>query len=191
MRSDAGSLTYLPRGCEQYLEGESPRVFGKQAMVRFLPMYSQQPFSFAALREFAADARRIGFGDGKPFRFPYPPDGFLAEGGELPGAPGWEVIEAPGHTDDALCFYHRDSATLLSGDAVVTLDGKAWFNPEWVDAKTSAATEARLRALDVRHLLPGHGKPISGDVWATAMSFTTQPPARGVLARCARAFGGW
>ena len=80
---------------------------------------------------------------------------------------------------------------LLSGDAVVTLDGRAWFNPEWVDAAASRESEERLRALSVRYLLPGHGLPISGDVWRRAMSFTTPPPGRGLLARCARAFGRW
>ena len=47
----------------------------------------------------------------------------------LPGARGWEVLEVPGHTDDALCFYHRGSSTLVSGDAVLTLDGPAVVQP--------------------------------------------------------------
>ena len=56
----------------------------------------------------------------------------------MPPAPGSEVIHAPGHADDSTCLYHGDSATLISGDAVVTQDGHPSFNPEYVDQATSA-----------------------------------------------------
>jgi glyoxylase-like metal-dependent hydrolase (beta-lactamase superfamily II) len=191
LRSKLAASTHLPQRCERYLEGESPRRFGFRSMLGFAPMITQQRFSAAALCQSFGDMKKIGFAGDDTFRFPYAPDAFLSEGDALPGAPDWRVLEVPGHTDDALCFYHPESETLLSGDAVVTLDGRAWFNPEWVDAAASRETEERLRALPVRHLLPGHGHPLDGDVWARAMSFTTPPPGRGLLARCARAFGPW
>lgn len=191
LRSRLTASTHLPQRCERYIEGESPRRFGLRSMIGFAPMFVQQPCSASALLQFFGDAKKIGFGADDTFRFPYAPDGFLSDGDTLPGAPDWRVLAVPGHTDDSLCFYHAESETLLSGDAVVTLDGRAWFNPEWVDAEASRKTEERLRALPVRHLLPGHGVPIRGDVWGRAMSFTTPPPGRGLLARCARAFGPW
>ncbi len=191
LRSRLSASTHLPQRCERYLQGESPRRFGLRSMLGFVPMYAQQPFSASALRQFVGDSKKIGFGSDDAFRFPYAPDAFLSDGDALPGAPDWRVLEVPGHSDDSLCFYHPESETLLSGDAVVTLDGRAWFNPEWVDAAASRESEERLRALPVRRLLPGHGLPISGNVWGRAMSSTTPPPGRGVLARCARAFGRW
>ena len=97
----------------------------------------------------------------------------------------------PGHTDDSISLYHADSATLMSGDEVLTHDGRAWFNPEWVDRRAHSATEERLRALDVRYLLPGHGRPVEGDVWGRARSAGECPPGRGILTRCARRFGRW
>jgi len=110
----------------------------------------------------------------------------IEEGAALPGAKEWRVLSVPGHSDDSTCFYHAASRTLLSGDAVLTHNGRAWFNPEIVDAGASAQTEERLRALDVEHLLPGHGLPISGTVWKNALSFHERPQARGLVARCLR-----
>ncbi len=192
MRQKMSSTTHLPGMCEEYLEGKDPRAFGNDAAIRFLPVFGQQPFSFRALREFVQGSRKIGFGgQSDSFQFPYQPEGFLRPGDRVPGANQWEVIETPGHADEALCFFHADSGTLLSGDAVVTLDGKAWFNPEWVDETACRQTEERLRALDVRYLLPGHGLPIEGKVWAGALSFKDKPQGGGVLARCSRRFGRW
>ena len=184
--------TFFPARCEDYLAGERPRRFGANDAIRFLPVWGEERFSPAALRDFMRVGAKIGFGGPKDMKLPFAPTGFLADGSAPASLPGWEVIAAPGHTDDSTCFYHRASATLLSGDAVVTLDGRAWFNPEWVDAGLSAETEERLRSLDVRYLLPGHGKPIEGsDIWANARSFRDQPEGRGVLARCSRRLARW
>ena len=181
----------LPDRCRGYLEGERPRNFGREATVRFLPMWGQHPFDLTATRELASAGRSIGFGQREQFTVPFEPAGFLGDGGPGPGAPGWTVIATPGHTDDSISLYHADSATLLSGDEVITHDGRAWFNPEWVDRTVHAATEERLRALEVRHLLPGHGLPIEGDVWRNARSAGECPPGGGLLTRCARRFGRW
>lgn len=188
-RTPAGA--HLPERCRDYLGGERPRVFGRDATVRFLPMWGQQPFSPGALREFVASGK-VGFGGpGGDFTVPFDPAGFLADGDPVPGAPGWEVVASPGHTDCSISLYHRESASLASGDAVLTHDGRAWFNPEWVDLDRAAATEERLRSLEVEHLLPGHGLPISGDVWRHARPWDDCPEGRGLLTRCARRFGHW
>jgi glyoxylase-like metal-dependent hydrolase (beta-lactamase superfamily II) len=190
-RGRVGADTLLPQRCRAYLDGEEPRGFGRDANVRFLPMLGQQPFSATAARELLAGARTIGYGAGAAFTLPFAPDGYLADRDPVPGATGWTVVDTPGHTDDSISFHHQETATLLSGDAVLTHDGRAWFNPEWVDTEAAAATEERLRSLEVRHLLPGHGVPIEGDVWARARSMRECPPGRGVLTRCARRFGRW
>jgi len=182
----------LPSRCESYLAGERPRGSGIDNLVRFLPVLSGQKFDFATMREFASTGRKIGFGGPKTLTIPFAPDGFLSSAAAPTSLDGWTIIEAPGHTDDSTCLYHEATATLISGDAVVTLDGRAWFNPEWVDTGLAAETEEKLRALKVQHLLPGHGLPIeSPDVWRTAMSFRDRPEGKGILARCSRRLGRW
>ncbi len=190
-RTDAD--VYLPRRCEAYLAGERPETFPLiESSVRFLPVWGEQNFSFRALGEFLRLGRKVGYGGPPHLHLDFEVDGFVDDGDPVPGAAGWDVIHTPGHTDDSTCFYHRDSATLLSGDAIATHDGVAWFNPEWVDAGVAAETEELLRSLEVRHLLPGHGEPITApDVWRTARPFDQPPPATGLLARCARRFGRW
>ena len=192
LHTELGSSTLLPGGCEAYLRGVTPRMFGSDAALRFLPILGQQPFSPRALMEFVNGSKHIGFGGSSDsFQFPYQPDGFLSDGDRVPGAESWEIIDTPGHSDESICLYHGDSGTLMSGDAVITLDGRAWFNPEWVDESACRATEDRLRSLEVNYLLPGHGLPIMGDVWQHARSFKERPSGMGILSRCSRRFGRW
>lgn len=193
LRERSGASALLPERCRSYLDGEAPRRFPLlKSSVRFMPVWREQRFEMGALREFASTGRSVGYGSSDTMRVDFPVDGYLADGDQVPGAPGWEVVHAPGHTDDATCYYHRDSATLLSGDTVVTHDGRAWFNPEHVEVALSRRTEERLRALEVRHLLPGHGHPIeAADVWATARHCEQPPDGRSVLERCSRRFGRW
>ncbi len=188
----AEASVLLPGRCKQYLDGEKPRGSTLANVIRFLPVLVDQKFEFSTMKEFAKAGRTIGYGGPKMLTLPFEPDGYLTESSRPPVMDDWEVIEAPGHTDDSVCLYHADTATLLSGDAVVTLDGRAWFNPEWVDTGLAEETEARLRALEVRHLLPGHGHPIeAADVWSNARSFRDRPEGKGLLARCSRRFGRW
>lgn len=184
---------HLPQRCKSYLEGERPRTFPLlESSLRFLPIWSGQPFSARALAEFARHGKTIGYGGPPDIALDFEPAGFVDHGAVMPGADGWLAIHAPGHTDDSTCFYNADTETLISGDAVVTLDGRAWFNPEYVDSQLARTTEELLRSLKVRHLLPGHGDPIHApDIWRTAQSFATPPTGSGVLARCSRRFGKW
>ncbi|ORB16967.1 hypothetical protein BST36_25250 [Mycolicibacterium moriokaense] len=72
-------------------------------------------------------------------------------------------------SDGSTAFWHADSGTLISGDAVLSAGGQAWFIPETVDNAAATRSEERLRALPVEHLLPGHGLPVHrADVWADA-----------------------
>ncbi|MCZ7630912.1 MAG: MBL fold metallo-hydrolase [Microthrixaceae bacterium] len=165
---DAGTEVHLPQRCEAYLAGETPRLFPLvESSLRFMPVYREQPFSAGALREFLAGTSKVGFGGRPQMTVDFDPAGFLGEGAPVPSLPGWVTLSTPGHSDDSTCFYHADSATLISGDTVVTQDGTAWFNPEYVDLELAGETADRLLSLEVRHLLPGHGPPIEArDVWA-------------------------
>jgi glyoxylase-like metal-dependent hydrolase (beta-lactamase superfamily II) len=190
---EAPAGVHLPQRCRNYLDGEVPRVFPlAESSLRFMSVYREQKFSTTAFVEFAKLGRKVGIGGPDKFTIDFEPTGFVVDGDPLPAAEGWEVLHTPGHTDDSTSFYHADTATLISGDAVVTQDGVAWFNPEYVDLELAAETEDRLRSLEVRHLLPGHGKPIEAtNIWATARSSLDKPTGNGLLARCSRRFGRW
>ncbi len=190
----ADAEVHLPALCREYLAGGRPRNFALlDATLRFMALYREQAFSRRALADFARVGRTTGFSSAAPtMTLDFTPAGFLDDGTDMPGAPGWRAIHAPGHTDDSTCLYHEESATLISGDAVVTQDGHAWFNPEYVDLDRSRETEERLRSLEVRHLLPGHGRPlVADDVWAGARSASDPPTGPSLLARCSRRLGRW
>ncbi|HHH27165.1 MAG TPA: MBL fold metallo-hydrolase [Polyangiaceae bacterium] len=182
---------HLPVRCEAYLAGEAARTPGLPEVVKILPVLGDQRFDGEAMRDFLCGAD-IGYGRSTTMQLPFDPDGYLRDGDTVPSTRDWQVIHAPGHADDSTCLYHPESATLISGDAVLTHGGRAWFNPEVVDRASSAETEERLRALDVRHLLPGHGLPLEGThLLRDARSFLEPAPGPSVLARLARALGRW
>ena len=172
----------LPRTVEAMLAGTRPlRSPGPAAMSRILPVVAEQPRDWSALGELRPLMGRIGY-DGRHIAFPKGADGWLDDDTPLPGAPDWRVVHAPGHTDDATCLFHEPTRTLISGDSVVSFGGRAWCNPEYVDAGASAATAARLRSLSVEHLLPGHGHIVTGrDVMGDAWSHDDHPPRAGRL----------
>ncbi len=179
---------FLPAKVRDYLGGETPRGPGPKAVAAIGPVLSDQPFSGGALLE--ALRGRTGFGLAGPFQFDAPITGYLEDGARVPGAPDWEVIATPGHTDCSIALYDAKTKTLASGDAVLSVDGRAWITPEITDRRLATHTESRLRALDVEHLLPGHGRPISGpDLMGRARAPEDAPP-RGLLATCRRWFRG-
>lgn len=176
LRHDHGTPVLLPHAIAEMRDGTRPlRPPGLRAVAEILPVIASQPRDLAATKEIAGTMGAIGW-DGKGVRLPFEPDRWLADGDHLPGLPDWEVLTTPGHSDDSTCLYHRPTRTLLSGDAVLSVEGKGWFNPEYVDGRLSAQTEVRLRALDVEHLLPGHGLVVEGpDVMGTALGFAEKP----------------
>ncbi|HEX2576062.1 MAG TPA: MBL fold metallo-hydrolase [Aquihabitans sp.] len=181
LRRRTTPTVHLPRPLADLRDGSLPlRSPGPREISHILPVFGDQPRDLGALREVALASREIGY-DHRRVRLPFEPDGWLADGDRVPGAPDWEVVHTPGHTDDSTSLYNASTRTLLSGDAVLSVDRRAWFNPEFVDAERSAATEARLRALDVEHLLPGHGRTVTGDVMGGALSFRERPPDDGVV----------
>jgi glyoxylase-like metal-dependent hydrolase (beta-lactamase superfamily II) len=87
------------------------------------------------------------------------------------------VLHTPGHTDDSTSLWNPRTGVLLSGDAVLSVGGRAWFTPELVDRALATASEERLRPLPVRYLLPGHGRPVvGGRVMDHALGPAERPP---------------
>jgi len=75
----------------------------------------------------------------------------------------WETIAAPGHDMGAVMFWHVGERILISGDALwqrgfgIVLPG-----PGWSDRLAAArATLEKIRALDPRIVIPGHGEPFA------------------------------
>ena len=80
----------------------------------------------------------------------------------LPGRP--EIIHTPGHTDGECVVWLPDRSTLLTGDALVTLDpyngrrGPRIIAPSAThDTVQARASLSPLAELPATHVLPGHG----------------------------------
>ena len=188
LRREQPVTVAFPARIEAMLAGGPYRAPGPAQLARILPVMADQPFELAAVRELGAAAKEIGY-DSRAVRFPFTPEVWLSDGDVLPDAPDWQVITTPGHTDDSISLYRAATRTLISGDAVLSVAGRGWFNPERVDEADSAATEERLRALDVDHLLPGHGRVVSGpNALRDAWSYSDRPPDSGALRSLVRVF---
>ncbi len=158
-----GVRAHLPARSLPYLDGETPRQGRTTQAWRLLPTLFDQPFDLTGLRGFLASPKVAGYALTGSMTWDGPaPVGGLADGDALPGAAQWRVLAVPGHTDDSVALWHADTATLLSGDAVLTARGRARFTPEHVDLADATASMGRLLDLPVEHLLPGHGRPIHG-----------------------------
>jgi glyoxylase-like metal-dependent hydrolase (beta-lactamase superfamily II) len=75
----------------------------------------------------------------------------------------WQVISAPGHDPESVVLYQPDLEILISADALWENGfGVVFPELEGVEAFGEVdATLARIRALDVKFVIPGHGKPFT------------------------------
>ncbi len=95
-----------------------------------------------------------------PFTF----DGLLEDGATMRLAGiDWQVIAAPGHDPHAVMLFAPQERMLISGDALwehgfgvifPELDGESGFAEQ-------AAVLERIARLDVRVVVPGHGRPFT------------------------------
>lgn len=138
-------------------------------MAAIWPTLIDQPFDRAGAAGLLSGSRTAGYGTRRGMLWSGPePAGKLVDGQGVPGAPGWRVIAAPGHTDDSVVLWNEASRTLISGDAVLSARGRAWVSPEVVDSTAARHTAELLTQLPVAHLLPGHGREVHADpVWAS------------------------
>ena len=86
---------------------------------------------------------------------------------EVPGRP--RAIATPGHTPGHMALHLPDEDTVITGDALVTLDPyTALTGPRLVARAATADSAQNLASLDriaetgARHLQPGHGNPWHG-----------------------------
>jgi glyoxylase-like metal-dependent hydrolase (beta-lactamase superfamily II) len=68
----------------------------------------------------------------------------------------FDVIHAPGHSHDSLCFYCAEEGVLFSGDMPLQIMSEGGtYIPEYVDALS------RIANLRVTAVYAGHGKPLT------------------------------
>ena len=82
----------------------------------------------------------------------------------LPGFEDWQVIHTPGHSWDSCCFYHRPSASLITGDTLLgsTKKGRAVKPSVYANPVQLARSVKLLRRLKPRAVYPGHGAFFTG-----------------------------
>ena len=94
--------------------------------------------------------------------------------GDLPGLPGWEWIETPGHSPGHVSFFRRSDRVLIAGDPFATMNMDSWsgllsakkqlaragapFNFDWDATRESVA---KLADLELEMVACGHGIPMS------------------------------
>lgn len=99
----------------------------------------------------------------------------LPEDGTVPGLPDWCWIPTPGHTPGQVALWRQSDRSLISGDAVISMDLDSWltqlthspkvsrpptyFTADW---ETAALSVRRLADLRPEALFTGHGKNLQG-----------------------------
>lgn len=87
-------------------------------------------------------------------------DLWLEDVAGLPNHLDWRVIASPGHTPESLCLYNPFSYELLSGDTIITLDGRSKLAYVGPNRRQLEMTLQTLRSLKIHYLYPGHGRQI-------------------------------
>lgn len=100
-----------------------------------------------------------------PFLRTYLPSNYKAEcildeGQEIPYLPHWELLKAPGHTPDSICFYNSDGGTLISGDTILNMRGSGELNNFCSNCDAIKESFKKLLPLNIKTIYPGHGEPL-------------------------------
>jgi len=83
----------------------------------------------------------------------------VAEGDEIFGL---RIIETPGHTSGHISVFEPSTGILVAGDALRTSNGLEGSDPPNTENETQAnASVRKLAGLDVKAILPGHGRPLT------------------------------
>ncbi|MGD2217381.1 MAG: MBL fold metallo-hydrolase [Gemmatimonadales bacterium] len=89
-----------------------------------------------------------------------PPDLPLAPGSTLSfGGGRLEVVHAPGHCADHVCFHWPEARALFTGDVVLG-EGTSMIAPPEGDMAAYMSTLERLAGLELSIIYPGHGPEI-------------------------------
>ncbi|MCX5819808.1 MAG: hypothetical protein NT047_07850 [Deltaproteobacteria bacterium] len=95
------------------------------------------------------------------------------EGNRLPRSRicfgGWDVIAAPGHTEESVVFYNEASWELIAGDLILgRKDSRGYVNRFcWDEGQIRRSFAALMETIRVRIIYPGHG-PV---IWSAENAF--------------------
>ncbi len=95
-----------------------------------------------------------------------PVDKTVVDGEELPFCGGIIVIFTPGHTTGHISLYHKNSKTLITGDALVAENGKLFGPRPSVADNIEAANKAlqKFVSFDIKTVICYHGGVCSDNV---------------------------
>jgi glyoxylase-like metal-dependent hydrolase (beta-lactamase superfamily II) len=101
---------------------------------------------------------------------------------EVPGMPGWEWIQTPGHTPGHVSFWRASDRSLIVGDAFVTTKQESvyavmtqkpemhgppmYYTQNFEDAEASVK---RLAQLEPELVVTGHGRAMRGPAMLRAL----------------------
>jgi glyoxylase-like metal-dependent hydrolase (beta-lactamase superfamily II) len=89
-----------------------------------------------------------------------PPDIPLLDGSAIEvGGGRLDVLAAPGHCSDHVCFYWPEARALFAGDVFLG-EGTSLIAPPEGDMAAYMTTLARLAELDLQTIYPGHGPQV-------------------------------
>jgi glyoxylase-like metal-dependent hydrolase (beta-lactamase superfamily II) len=154
-----------------YLEGQRiPAPSLRELLCVVVPIWLRQGASLPSRFDWA-NACLAGF----PLlrtRLRPSPSVWLRDGDDIPVLPDWRVLHSPGHTSDSICLLNERQGILVSGDTVLNLLGTGEYNRIVADDSAMERTIARIGALELRAVLPGHGDPLLGDNVASHIART-------------------
>jgi len=90
----------------------------------------------------------------------------VTDGEVLPYCGGITVIHTPGHTPGHICLYHKESRTLITGDALNVADGNLIGpNPLYThDLEMATESLKKLSLFHIETVICYHGGLFQGDV---------------------------
>ncbi|WP_275899542.1 MBL fold metallo-hydrolase [Bacillus piscicola] len=105
--------------------------------------------------------------DFTPLVTPYPKVNHYVEEGEKVhfGNDEYEVFFTPGHSDGLITLYNEKESVLLSTDHIlpkITPNISYWFYGNDNPLALYFDSLQKIKALDVEHVIPSHGKPFRG-----------------------------
>lgn len=152
-----GSLPVLLRESPQKIEVlanevEKPYIQGEKRLIKLTPE------AMARLESLPEEWRRVL----KPI-FENPPratvNKTVADGEELPYCGGITVINTPGHTPGHISLYHKQSKTLIAGDALFVVENQL-VGPEpqyTLDMELAIQSLKKLTQYDIETVICYHG----------------------------------
>lgn len=89
----------------------------------------------------------------------------LKGGQTLAGFDDWQVVHTPGHSWDSCCYYHPQSASLITGDTLLGSgkENRLVVASIYSSQRQTKRTLDKLSELSVTQVYPGHGSVITGE----------------------------